>query len=238
MNVRECVEVVRKCEGELAKLVEEQVSLAEKKNGLSEERSKAIRDLARGNDGKRKEILRLEGEIGPLSLRLEGLQGLILEAEEAVTTARGELKVVQKSESEARELFCKQKEAEQLECVKSSMPALLQEFFDRYVELGLKASEIDVAYASFHKIPAEAKAEIEQAVERLPFTLQSALETRGVRPMMSRIAPRIGLMALVPLDQLPPDLRGYDALYPEKVANLRREERRGQWASKFDEGKI
>ena len=79
-------------QAKLAKLTDEQNALNQSIEALQSTRSAAVRTLAGGDESQRRVILDLEGKLAPLLLRVEGLTGLISDAEAEVDAVSEDLK--------------------------------------------------------------------------------------------------------------------------------------------------
>jgi seryl-tRNA synthetase len=98
-SVEQARRVLENREKAFLKLTDEQKGLREKIETLQKDRSQAVRDLAKQDEGKngplKKKISDLEIKIAPLALRMEGLESLVKEAEEEAGKARQALNQAQ-----------------------------------------------------------------------------------------------------------------------------------------------
>ena len=99
-------------EKKLADLQEQRDTATQELQAIQDKRAAVVRALAGGDDKQRKIILDLEAQAAPLALRLEGLSGLINEAQEKVGQAREQLAAVEEKESQELTAYVDANQAE------------------------------------------------------------------------------------------------------------------------------
>ena len=92
MEVEEAKKALEERKAKLADLREQNASLTQDIEGLQKERTAAVRAFAAGDKTKRKIIHDLDRKIEPLGFRLEGMKGLIKDAEAEVENATAGLR--------------------------------------------------------------------------------------------------------------------------------------------------
>ena len=137
-DVKKAKQEVDLREKALSKLTDEQKGLKEKIDTLQKDRSQAVRDLAAGDETKstplRKKIIDLEGKMAPLSLRLEGLEKLIGEAEGEITKARAALTEAERIQAEEHAGAVRQDEMKRRETFVRSLPERFRKIVGLYLE--------------------------------------------------------------------------------------------------------
>jgi hypothetical protein len=141
---------------ELAALVEEQAKVSRELQGLKDERARAVRLLAGGDNSQRKRILALEQEAAPLALRLEGLAGLISEAQAKVTEVEGVLKQVEAEEHSRALAAAQERETRECERIRAEVGRHEQHIYKLYASL---CGELAQYLVNLHRIGASAMAD-------------------------------------------------------------------------------
>ena len=182
-NARQEVEHREKA---LSKLTDERKGLKEKIDILQKDRGQAVRDLAALSDeGKagplRKKIIDLEGKMAPLSLRLEGLEKLIGEAEGEITKARAALIEAEEGQAEQLAESIRQYEQKRREAFVKSLPQRLQKICDLYLEACNQVGEILVEGSWIDDGGAHLSLEAQDFLRNLPAAIGEESRVRGYR---------------------------------------------------------
>ncbi len=227
MNVKEASEQVKHCEEKFAKMVEEKDSLSQEIKDLKEQRRKAVLALAGGNEAKRKEILSLEGKLGPLELKAEGLDGLIQEQSEAVKKARKELDEATKAEQAALQRFVSERENQEIQRLIAGAGQREEELFKKWTDFAVAWAQLQLDVFRTEAIPGNA---LEELLRGLPIKLLEKSRT-GFRPLAAT-GSFTGLIArpFVPSDVIQP---GDNPINGGEVARLIKERRVAELTKTF-----
>jgi len=204
MSLQRAVAQLRARELGLTDWVVERDAVSQEFERLQNERNAAIRALARGDGTQRKTIISLEQQMKPLSDRLEGLTGLVSEAEEAVAQARGILLEAQAQEQAEMEAYVQAREGEAVEAICAGAPERKQRIYDLYIELCQEIAQLNLAASrvSGHEAANQA---VEQALRTLPMQIASMVREAGWRSFYAT-GFLAGDLMVWPMVKIPPEL--------------------------------
>jgi hypothetical protein len=233
MNVKSAMKEVERREGALEKLTGEKDRLSQTIEALRNDRAAAVRDLAAGNEAKRKVIIDLEAKIVPLSLRLEGLQILFSEAEGEVTKAKGILKQAQEEEQAALAAFITERERQDREALVASAGEREKRICDLYNQLCLEVGQLQVD--KWRVGGGGTEKTLEDLLATLGFKINEGIKRAGLRPLtVSGCLDGIQVWPLVHPDPEVAAGKPYDAwLNGGEIALCRREKDRAALAVEF-----
>lgn len=129
-------------QGDLAALVEQKDAALLDLQAIEEERAAAVRALARGDGRQRKVILDLEGKIKPLKLTVEGLDGLVAEAQGKVSEAQAALKEAQAKEEAEMQIFLEERGRQECEGICAAVAGRKKRIFNLWLELNQEVAAL------------------------------------------------------------------------------------------------
>jgi hypothetical protein len=187
MNSQEAQTAVEARQGELTALLEQKESANQEYQGLLEARAKAIRALAAGNGQQRRILLDLEGELKPLTLRLEGLTALISDSGAQVDQAKAALKEAEAQEAYDFQAWARDKELKEVEGICQAAPGRKKVIFDLFVRLcqelaQLQLDKVRVDLARQNGIAGSNPDGVKAILETLPAQLEAMIRESGLRP--------------------------------------------------------
>jgi chromosome segregation ATPase len=182
MSVQNAKKGLRAAQTALDKLNGEKAKVLQSLEALQKDRSVAARDLAAGDESKEETILNLEAEIGPLSVRLEGLDTLIQEAEEKVEAAAAVFEEAKAEYDQALAEFVAAREAEDIENLRASLPKRKQRLLDLYASFLEALGEFQVD--SFRFGNGQHQVAITDFTARLQGSLHETMKAKRLRPLM------------------------------------------------------
>ena len=126
----------------LVALTAEQDSVTRDLQAIQNERAASVRKLAAGgNNGERKTIIDLEGKAKPLLLRLEGLDGLAVEAREAVRLTQAHLEDARARESAELAAAYEAQEFAEGQAIIAGLPGQVEKIAEAYGAVCLLVGE-------------------------------------------------------------------------------------------------
>ena len=168
----------------LKKLTDEKITLTGTVESLKERRSNSVISLAGGNEKERKIVLKLEEELAPLLLRLEGLTGLTKRAQGEVDAAQQVLNEITSREEKEIKIYIANKEHEDVEAIRASLPERRKKIVDQYLDICLALGELQID--SFKKLGKTQPLlmEIIDLKDGINLAISEAIKERGLRPIV------------------------------------------------------
>jgi hypothetical protein len=209
-DVEKTRKILEDREKPLLKLSDEQQAVREKIEALQKDRGQAVRDLAALSDESkasplRKKIIDLEGKMAPLSLRLEGIEKLIGEAEGEVTNAKAALAEAERAEAEQLGQAMRQDEQKRRETFVKSLPQRLKRICDLYLQCCDEVGEILIEGSWVNDGGVHLSLQAEDFLRELPASIGRETEARGFRRQTH--APWHDPIAVLPFT--PPSAEGF-----------------------------
>lgn len=220
----------------LEKLNAEKSTLTQQISTLQAERSTAVRALAGGDQTKRKLIVGIEAKIASLSLDLEAVGCLIVEATEKVSEAKKKLEEAQAERERELTRFIADREKEEFNKLLASLPERKQRILDLYTSFLGELGEFQVDAIQFIDGTQQSVQEITDFTARIQGTLHEALKAKGLRPlMMAGYGGQIPVWSHIRLDpDIAAALSGRGILNALEIAKARTVQRKTEFAREFE----
>jgi len=230
MTVKDAMKELERRKEAVEKLIGERDKLSQTLDGLQKDRAMAVRDLAAGNEAKRKAINDLEAKISPLALRIEGLKTLIAEADANEIKAKEILEAVIKKEQAELTVFLNEREEEERAALIAGIDEREVRICDLYKQLCLEVGQLQIdkfRFGSGNQV---------KILEDMLFTLAARLEKdvikSGLKPLLSTGS--YGFLAILGLiEPYPEEAKGMLALNGAEVGQNRRKKARAAWTEEF-----
>ena len=145
MNVKEAQQQVETRQTELATLLEQKESADQELQAVQDKRAAAVRRLAAGDGNQRKQILSLEEQGKPLKLRVEGLEGLISDAQTALEQAQADLKEAVAQEAYELQTYLAARRRQECEEICASIADRKDRIYQLWQELNRQAMELQLS---------------------------------------------------------------------------------------------
>ena len=217
----------------LERLTTEKNVLFKNIESLESERSTTVKLLAGGDEKQRKIINDLEEKLCPLKLRLEGLTGLISEAQWAVDEAQALFTQEQSQEAEELKSFIAKREREEHARLLAGLPERKQKLLDLYTEFCQMLGDFQVDSISLLDGRQDQVKEIADFQMGLTYRLAEAVKQKNLRPLMR--AGYAGTISFWSLIQPGPEFPGTGLLNAGEVANIQRQKQLERFRTEFFE---
>ena len=221
LSIKKATNELQTKQAALDKLNAEKNKLNQSLDDLNKKRSLATRDLAAGDDGQQEIIFKLEGQIAPILLRLEGIETLISEA----------AKAAYEKELAA---FIVEREKQELEKLKAGLPEREKRLFNMYASFCEELGKLQVD--SFYSADGQQLQEILAITSsHVGENLRTALKAKGLRPLMSRGSHiEIAVWSHFPLPTNSEMFPGVGPVNALEVAKVMRSKRQAQFEKDFE----
>lgn len=144
-NVEKATKQVKQYQAELDRLTGMQSELSETLSSMEAERFRAVKALATGDEAQNNKLGDLHGKIAPLKTLLEGITGLISDAQGALETAQATLKEAKEEYSRRIHAFVRERELEEREALLRSLPERFERMFQAYVTFCMEFGDAHIS---------------------------------------------------------------------------------------------
>jgi outer membrane murein-binding lipoprotein Lpp len=234
--LKQATKEFNQCKKKLDELNAEKSTLTERIEALQAERSAAVRALAGGDQTKRKLVADIEAKIAPLSLDLEALGHLVVEAEAKVAVATENLEEARTEYEKELARFIADREREELAKLRASLPERKQRLLDLYASFLEELGRFQVdsfQWVNGQQMPVQ---EIADITGRIQGTLHETLKAKGLRPLM--MAGYTGSVAVWSHIRLDPDIAaarpGSGPVNALEIAKAMRGKRIAEFTKEFE----